>query len=85
MAMPQSMVQDWEILTAEEQLAAEHFISILRQRHKRKQSATAVEDLAGVLRNYATPEKLAGEEEALNNAFVQAALRNFEDAEYDTD
>ena len=37
--------------------------------------SVSVSDLAGILSNYATPEKLAGENQALHSALSDAALR----------
>ena len=41
--------------------------------------STPVADLAGSLRKYATPEKLAGEAEALHDAFAKAAMEKHEE------
>ena len=89
-AMGEDELRAWIVLigkreaTTQKETAPDHDCLLLYRR-KQEQSANAVEDLAGVLRHYATPEKLAGEKEALNNAFVQAALRKIEDVEHDTD
>ena len=40
--------------------------------------APSVEDLAGALRSYAVPEKLAGETEAIHDSFARAALLKHE-------
>ena len=42
-------------------------------------NAASVDDLAGILRDYATPEKLAEEDQALRNAFSNATLRKYGD------
>ena len=41
-------------------------------------SFASVSDLAGSLRSYATPEKLAGESSALHDAFRKAAIEKHE-------
>lgn len=44
-----------------------------------KESKTStVSDLAGSLRKYATPEKLAGESAALHSAFAKASIQKHE-------
>lgn len=41
--------------------------------------STSVSDLAGSLRAYATPEKLAGEADAIHNAFAKSAVKKYEE------
>lgn len=41
-------------------------------------TAASVSDLAGSLRAYATPEKLAGEADAIHNAFAKSVVTKYE-------